>query len=288
MPHPSERGPFERGIELVTAHGNATLKRLRALREKKYRIREGLFLAEGVRICIEALDSGWTPEILLLAEGHASHPLVHRLVQATLGSGGRVLETSTDILGRLSGKDNPQTVVAAFPRRAPALADFTPGARTLVAERLRDPGNLGTLLRACDAAGANALILLDECTDPSSIEAVRASMGACFTVAAIAATTAEFLGWARAHGGNLVGAALTPRATDYRHADYGAPALLLVGNEAQGLPPALCDACDQLVQMPMLGRADSLNVAMAGTLLLYEALRAQAPPATGKPDAIVQ
>lgn len=278
--------PSERQLEFVGAHSNATLKRLRSLREKKYREREGLFLAEGVRVCIEALDSGWTPAILLLAAGHASHPLVHRLVQATLGSGGRAIETSTDILGRLSGKDNPQTVLAAFPRRTPTLAAFTPGARTLVAERLRDPGNLGTLLRACDATGANALILLDDCTDPTSVEAVRASMGACFTVAAIPATTAEFLVWARRHGGNLLGAALSPGATDYRHADYRAPALLLVGNEAQGLPPTLLDACDQLVRMPMLGRADSLNVAMAGTLLLYEALRAQVPAAGANPDTI--
>jgi TrmH family RNA methyltransferase len=150
-----------------------------------------------------------------------------------------------------------------------------PGPRTLVAERLRDPGNLGTLLRACDATGTGALVLLDESADPTSVEAVRASMGAFFTVPAVTATTAELLAWKARHGARLLGAALDPRAEDYRCADYGAPALLLVGNEAQGLPEALKAACDSLVIMPMRGRADSLNVAMAGTLLLYEALHRQ-------------
>jgi RNA methyltransferase, TrmH family len=260
---------------LVTSASNTTLKRLRSLREKKYRRAEGLFLAEGLRICTEALDAGWVPRILLFAEGKGDHPLVQRLVQATLGAGGQVIETSPDLLAGVTGKDNPQAVAAAYEPRTPSLADLLPGPRTLVAERLRDPGNLGTLLRACDATGAGALILLDDSADPTSVEAVRASMGAFFTVPAVTATTAELLAWKQQHGARLLGAALDPRAGDYRQADYAAPALLLVGNEAQGLPEALKDACDSLLIMPMRGRADSLNVAMAGTLLLYEALHWQ-------------
>ncbi len=260
---------------LVTSASNTTLKRLRSLREKKYRRAEGLFLAEGLRICTEALDAGWVPRILLFAEGKGDHPLVQRLVAATMGAGGQVIETSPDLLAGVTGKDNPQAVAAAYEPRSLALSDLTPGPRTLVAERLRDPGNLGTLLRACDATGTGGLILLDDSADPTSVEAVRASMGAFFTVPAVAATTTEFLIWKQQHGARLLGAALDPRAEDYRQADYAAPALLLVGNEAQGLPEALKDACDSLVIMPMRGRADSLNVAMAGTLLLYEALHRQ-------------
>jgi RNA methyltransferase, TrmH family len=251
------------------------LKRLRSLREKKYRRAEGLFLAEGLRICTEALDAGWVPKVLVFAEGKGDHPLVRRLVQATVSGGGTVIETTADLLSGITGKDNPQAVAGAYTPRALTLADLTPGPRTLVAERLRDPGNLGTLLRACDAAAASALILVDESTDPTSLEAVRASMGAFFTVPCVQASTAEFLAWKAGHGAQLIGAALDPRATDYRTASYQAPALLLLGNEAQGLPEDLKAACDQLVIMPMRGKADSLNVAMAGTLLLYEALHAQ-------------
>lgn len=262
-------------IVQVTSASNTTLKRLRSLREKKYRRAEGLFLAEGLRICTEALDAGWVPKLLLFAAGKGDHPLVRRLVQATLSEGGQVLETSAELLSGVTGKDNPQAVAAAYAPRVQALDGLVPGPRTLVAERLRDPGNLGTLLRACDATGTGALILLDESADPTATEAVRASMGAFFTVPCVQATTADFLAWKARHGAALTGAALDPRAVDYRAASYAPPALLLVGNEAQGLPEALMTACDQLVIMPMRGRADSLNVAMAGTLLLYEALHWQ-------------
>lgn len=262
-------------ITLVTSASNATLKRLRSLREKKYRRLEGLFLAEGLRICTEALESGWMPRILLFAAGKGDHPLVRRLTQATLAGGGHTLATTPELLAGVTGKDNPQAVVAAYAPRPLTLDGLVPGPRTLVAERLRDPGNLGTLLRACDAAGAGALLLLDDSADPTSPEAVRASMGAFFTVPCVQATTADFLAWRARHGARLVGAALDPRATDYRAESYTAPALLLVGNEAQGLPEALKAACDSLVIIPMRGRADSLNVAMAGTLLLYAALHAQ-------------
>jgi len=262
-------------VQHVTSAANATLKRLRSLKEKKYRRAEGLFLAEGLRICAEALDAGWVPEILVYAEGKADHPLVRRLMLASLAAGSPVIETSADLLSGVTGKDNPQSVAAAYRPRAEQLAELVPGARTLVAERLRDPGNIGTLLRACDGAGVGALILLDECADATSVEAVRASMGAYFTVPTYMATTAQFLAWKEGTNAKLLGAALDARAVDYRRADYAAPVLLLVGNEQAGMPEALMAACDTLVIMPMLGKADSLNVAMAGTLLLYEALRHQ-------------
>ncbi|MCG2840714.1 RNA methyltransferase [Sandaracinobacter sp. RS1-74] len=262
-------------ITHVTSASNATLKRLRSLKEKKYRRAEGLFLAEGLRICTEALEAGWVPKALLFAEGKGEHPLVRRLVQAVLAGGGTVVETTPDLLSGVTGKDNPQAVAAAYEPRALSLDQLVPGPRTLVAERLRDPGNLGTLLRACDATGTGALILLDDSADPTSVEAVRASMGAFFTVPCVNATMAEFLDWKARHGAILTGAALDRRAVDYRAARYPAPALLMVGNEAQGLPEELMAACEQLVIMPMRGKADSLNVAMAGTLLLYEALYQQ-------------
>lgn len=260
-------------VTRVTSAGNATLKRLRSLREKKYRRAEGLFLAEGLRIATEALEAGWVPAVLLHAEGGGDHPLVRRLVRATLADGGQVLEAAPGLIAGVTGKDNPQAVVAAYRHRETVLDDLVPGARTLVVERLRDPGNLGTLLRACDATATGAMILLEECADPTSVEAVRASMGAYFTVTTVAAGTADFLAWRARHGATLVGAALDARAVDYRQCEYPEPVLLLLGNEARGLPEELKAACDRLVMIPMKGKADSLNVAMAGVLVLYEAGR---------------
>ncbi|MGQ5702561.1 TrmH family RNA methyltransferase [Sandaracinobacteroides sp. A072] len=262
----------------VTASSNTTLKRLRSLKEKKYRRAEGLFLAEGLRICTEALEAGWVPRILLFAEGRAAHPLVTRLSEATARAGGTVMSTTPELLSGVTGKDNPQAVAAAYAPRLTRLEDLVPGPRTLVAERLRDPGNLGTLLRACDAAGAGAFILVDDCADPTSPEAVRASMGAIFTIPVVLTTADGLLAWKARHGAHLVGAALDPRAADYRELPYPAPCLLLLGNEQAGLPEGLKAACDRLAIIPMLGKADSLNVAMAGTLMLYEALYAQGVP----------
>src|SRR5690606_35845202 len=140
---------------------------------------------------------------------------------------------------------------------------------------LRDPGNLGTMLRTGDAVGAGGLILIDDSADPFSVEAVRASMGAIFTQKLAITRWDEFLPWLRAgpeeQRGQLVAASLRD-AHSYREAPYRAPCFILVGNESQGLPEAYEAACDLRVTMPMRGRADSLNAAVAGAVLAYEAL----------------
>ena len=140
-----------------------------------------------------------------------------------------------------------------------------------MAQDLRDPGNLGTMLRTADAVGAGGLILIDDCADPFSAEAVRASMGAIFTVRLAQAGWAEFLDWLRRGEGQLVAASLRD-AQPYRDAPYAAPCFILVGNESQGLPAAYENACDLRVTLPMRGRADSLNAAVAGAVLAYEVL----------------
>jgi TrmH family RNA methyltransferase len=264
--------------EVITSHGNATVRRLKSLRLKKYRREEGLFLAEGLRILLEALDAGRTPAILLHAAGREEHAGLARLVEATLAAGGEVLSVTAPVLAGVSGKDNPQMVLGAFQPFATPLGDLPLGVpRILAAERLRDPGNLGTLLRACDGAGAGALILVEDCADPFSVEAVRASMGAIFTVPIAFARVDELPSLLRTRGVQLIGAAIDARSTDYRLAAFPDPCCIVLGNEQQGLSEDLQLACDALVMIPMLGRADSLNVAMAGTLLIYEALRRQLP-----------
>ena len=259
---------------LVTAYSNPLVKRVQGLRDKRHRREEGLFVAEGLRILTEARETGRVPRYLFFAQQSAGHPLVAALVAAVEAQpGGEAIETTPDILSKLSGKDNPQAVVGVFESFATALDALDRHAAPiwLVAERLRDPGNLGTILRTGDAVGAGGLILIDECVDPFSTEAVRASMGALFTVPVVQASWAEFLSWLRAGPGQLVGLSLnTPEG--YRDAPYAAPTFLLTGNEAQGLPAAYEAECDLLVKMPMLGKADSLNAAVATAVMAYEVL----------------
>lgn len=211
--------------------------------------------------------------MIFFAAASAAHPLVRALVAAVEGAGGEAIETTPDILAKLSGKDNPQTVLGVYREFATPLEriDRLQSGIWIVAERLRDPGNLGTILRTGDAVGAGGLILLDECVDPFSVEAVRASMGALFTQKIALARWPEFIGWLRAGPGQLVGLSLETDL-DYQQPRYQAPTFLLVGNEAQGLPPSSAAECDLLVRIPMLGKADSLNAAVATAVTAYEVL----------------
>jgi TrmH family RNA methyltransferase len=256
---------------LVTAFSNPTVKRLRSLRDKKARRAEGLFLAEGLRIIAEARDSGRLPEIIAFSVEGAKHKLAAEIIAATEAAGGEAIETDPDILAKMSGKDNPQMLVAAYRQQATELAaiDRTQAPLWIVAQALRDPGNIGTILRTGDAVGAGGLILVDDSADPFSVEAVRASMGAIFTQAVVQARWPDFLAWLRSGPGQLVGTSL--KATnDYLDATYEQPCFLLVGNEQQGLPPDYEAACDLLVKIPMAGRADSLNAAMATAIMAFQ------------------
>ena len=266
----------------ITGFSNPTVKYLRSLREKKHRKREGKFLAEGLRLLTDARESGRLPEMLVMADVRDEHPLLAALVCDVELAGGEILETSADILGTITGKGNPQAVIGVFGEFDISLQALDRSASPiwLVAQALRDPGNLGTMLRTGDAVGAGGLILVDECADPFSAEAVRASMGAVFTQAIAQAPWSQFIAWLRQDEGQLVAASLRD-AVPYRGAAYRAPCFILVGNESRGLPQDYEAACDLRVTMPMRGRADSLNAAIAGAVLAYEVLAAFSPPTRG-------
>jgi len=260
----------------ITGFSNPTVKALRQLRDKKHRRREKRFLAEGLRLLTDALDSGRIPKTLILSSVRDPHPLLTELENAVERIGGDVIETPPEILAKITGKDNPQGIAGVFDEFDTQLAnlDRERGDIWLVAQALRDPGNLGTMLRTADAVGAGGLILIDDCADPFSVEAVRASMGAVFTQRIAQARWDDFLPWLRAGEGQLVAASLRD-AVPYREAAYHAPCFILVGNESRGLPARYEDACDLRVTMPMRGRADSLNAAVAAAVLAYEVLAAQ-------------
>ena len=168
---------------IISGFSNPTVKALRALRDKKHRRAERRFLVEGLRLLTDARLSGRLPEVLVMASGREPHPLLDALEQAVDAAGGEVIETDAAILCKITGKDNPQAVAGVFAEWDTSLAGIARSTAPiwLVAQALRDPGNLGTMLRTGDAVGAGGLILIDDCADPFSVEAVRASMGAVFT-----------------------------------------------------------------------------------------------------------
>ena len=257
----------------ITGFSNPTVKYLRSLREKKLRKRAGQFLVEGLRLLEDARVSGHLPRQLVMAEARDTHELLTRLEAQVVTNGGEIITTTPDILSKITGKSNSQSIIGVFDEFDTSLErlDRSSASIWLVAQDLRDPGNLGTMLRTGDAVGAGGLILIDDCADPFSAEAVRASMGAVFTQGLVQARWEEFLRWLRSGAGQLVAASLR-EAVPYRAAAYEAPCFILVGNESQGLPEAYEAECDLCVTMPMKGRADSLNAAVAGAVLAYEVL----------------
>jgi TrmH family RNA methyltransferase len=257
----------------ISGFSNPTVKYVRSLRDKKHRKQERRFLAEGLRLLTDAREAGRLPEMLVMAAGREGHPLLDALETDVAAAGGEVIEMDEAVLARVTGKDNPQAVCGVFAEFDTALAAIDRNAAPiwLVAQALRDPGNLGTMLRTGDAVGAGGLILIDDCADPFSVEAVRASMGAVFTQQIALARWEEFITWLRCAPGQLVAASLRD-AVPCRQAPYAAPCFILVGNESRGLPEDYEMACDMRVTLPMLGRADSLNAAVAGAVIAYEVL----------------
>lgn len=261
-------------VQDVVSAANPTLKLLRSLHAKKHRQETGLFLAEGARCAIEAAEQGAWPEILACTGAALERPAVRALIAEAAGRGARVVRTSEALLTQVTRRDNPQTLVGAYRQRWTEL-DALAGARRYVAlESIRDPGNLGTILRTADAAGAGGVILLAGGCDPFSVEAVRASMGSVFAVPVVRAEVGAFLAWRAQSAIALIGLSLTGSGRMEEVSASGA-ACLLMGNEQSGLPALLEEACDARVRLPMAGAADSLNLAIATGVALYGLWRAQ-------------
>ncbi len=269
-------GPRKVGqVKEVTSLANPIVKDIKALTVKKSREESGAFLAEGLKLVIDALELGWTIRTLVYAKASKGKPLVEQVAAKTVAAGGLVLEVSEKVIGSITRRDNPQMVVGVFEQRWRQLRDIKPKAgETWVAlDRVRDPGNLGTIIRTADAAGASGVILVGETTDPFSLETVRATMGSVFAVPVVKATPEEFLAWKKTAGVSVVATHLAG-AVDYRTIDYKKkPVVLLMGNEQSGLPDALAKEADALARIPQAGRADSLNLAVATAVMLFEARR---------------
>ncbi|WP_064681356.1 TrmH family RNA methyltransferase [Rhizobium bangladeshense] len=280
-----DQGPRRVGqVKEVTSLANPIIKDIKALTNKKSREESGTFLAEGLKLVIDAIELGWTIRTLVYAKAAKGKPLVEQMAAKTVASGGLVLEVSEKVIGSITRRDNPQMVVGIFDQRWKPLKDIRPkeGETWVALDRVRDPGNLGTIIRTADAAGASGVILVGEATDPFSLETVRATMGSVFAVPVARATPEEFLAWRKSAGVSIVATHLAG-AVDYRTIDYRKkPIVLLMGNEQSGLPEQLAEEADALARIPQQGRADSLNLAVATAVMLFEARRHLLSLAEGK------
>ncbi len=257
----------------IESLSNPIVKGLRALRTPKGRDEQRLFLAEGERTIATATAAGWIPEMLLTAgplrapiDGGASHAR-------------ESFSVTTEVLAKITGRDNPQEQLAVYADPAPeaqsvSTIDPSRAARWLMLEAPRDPGNLGSAIRSADACAAGGVILVGNTCDPYSIETVRATMGSIFTVPIYRATHEEAVALLKRWPGSTVATALDG-ASDYSELTYATPTAIVIGTEADGLSANLRGACASAALIPMLGTAESLNLAVASAIMLYAAERAQ-------------
>lgn len=263
-------------VKEVTSLANPLVKDIKALALKKFRDSQNAFMAEGLKLVIDALDLGWQIRTLVFAKAGRGNAAVEKAAARTVAAGGTVLEVSEKVLSAITRRDNPQMVVGVFMQKVLPLKDIRPkeGEVWVALDRVRDPGNLGTVIRTVDAVGAKGVILVGDTTDPFSVETVRATMGSVFAVPVAKAGVESFLAWRKSFPGLVAGTHLKG-AVDYRSVDFGSrPVLLLMGNEQQGLPEELAATCDRLLRIPQAGRADSLNLAVATGVMLFEIRRA--------------
>lgn len=258
----------------ITSVQNPRIKNVLKLNKRSDRDEQGLLLVEGYRELKRALDNHWKPRELYYCRdlflGSNEDDLIRRSAEA----GAALFECSEPVLRKISYRDRPEGLVAVGPQVRFSLADLTFRSTPflIVAEAIEKPGNLGTILRSADAAGVDGLIVCDRCTDISNPNVVRASIGTLFCVKVVEAATAEALEWLRARKIRIVSA--TPHAeTLYTDVDLTGPVAVVVGSEQYGLSTRWMEEADIKVRIPMLGQADSLNVASATTLLLYEVVR---------------
>lgn len=254
----------------ITSTSNPRIKEIRALRQRKERARSGLAFIEGIRIVADALRHPATVESLVVAPDLLTSSYAQMLVQQAAGI--EYIEVSAEVFQSLSLKDGPQGIGAVIHQRWEPLDavrltqdDFC----WMALDAVQDPGNLGTILRTCDAVGCAGLMLLGHSTDPYDPTALRGSMGAVFSQRLVRASYDAFLTWKQQRGYIVIGTS-GAASSDYTKAPYRFPLVLLMGSERQGLAPTLQDACDLLVSIPMVGQSDSLNLAVATGVMLYE------------------
>jgi TrmH family RNA methyltransferase len=269
-------------IEEITSPSNPRIKSIKALALKKNRDREGVFLVEGQKLVTDALEKGWKIRTLLYSSRQMGDERHHAQVEAlsakTRAMGGDVLITNDRLLTSITRRDNPLAVIAVVEQFLTPLSQIKGEGNDcwLALDRVRDPGNLGTIVRTADALGARGVLLVGETTDPFALEAVRATMGSLFHVRLVKTSTADFIEFAREwcqRDGSVTGTHLRG-AVDHRSVDYSkGPQILLMGNEQQGLTEELSNACSNVVLIAMDGAADSLNLAVATGIMLFEARR---------------
>ncbi len=256
--------------EIITSAANPLVKRVRLLAERRHRRREGAFLVDGVQPVWRAVEAGADIDTLIVAPDLLAGSPAMRMVEEQETAGTRVARLSGELFLRLSDREGAAGLAAIVRGDLGALSSLPVTGVFVALHEVGNPGNLGTIIRTADAAGAAGVVLIGDTTDPFAPAAVKASMGSLFAVpVAHTASLDAFFTWSRDRGVTVV--ATSGRSeTDHWSVEYPRPVAVLLGSEGNGLPDDALSGADLRVRIPMVGTAESLNLAVAAALMLYE------------------
>ena len=264
----------------ITSTRNRRIVEARKLEQRKHRSRQGRFLVEGLQLLHMALDAGARPIEAFYCESQFAGTQAAVLLDRFRQTGADLLAVSEPVMQTLSQRTAPQGIVATFALFQTALEELQLTGQELIVvlDRLQDPGNMGTLIRTADAVGAAAVIVIEPCVDVFDLKTVRGSMGSLFNVPLIlTADVAKLFG-------HLEGAELRPVGADASQGEAWGQGLwrggvaLVLGNEARGLSEDVRAHIEHWARLPIVGKAESLNVAVAGGVLMYSWLRGNMQP----------
>lgn len=255
---------------------NPRIKYVRRLAGHHFREKEKKFLVEGLRFVEEILESAWPVEMLVYSKKIMENPRAGNLIAKAAARNAVLIEVEEDVFAELAETSTPQGIIAVAPQRDNSLENLDPvsePALLVLADGVQDPGNLGAIVRSADAAGAGGVVLFKGTVDVYNPKALRATMGSIFHLPIIQGAGAEeVLHYLSGRGIKIV--AGDPRAGKVlSEVDLTVPCALVVGGEAAGFGAVLKEGADELARIPMPGRAESLNVAISASIMLYEAIR---------------
>lgn len=266
--------------ELISSRSNPKIKQARSLRQSKARKETGLFVIEGIRPVGEAFEAGATISTIFYAPDDLKSGYAHDLLKQATSQGIQVFTTTRQVFDSIAEKENPQGILAVVHQSKKSLPDLEPQnfAWGVALVDPQDPGNVGTILRTIDAVGASGLLLLSSEIGYSGVvdvyhpNSIRASMGALFWHPVVTTSFGDFTTWARLHGYHLYGTSAHGTVENRQVQTYRKPCILIMGSEREGLTAEQALACQEIIRLPMRGRATSLNLAVATGVMLYDML----------------
>jgi len=266
---------MESRAQQISSLQNPRVKEVVKLGKRSFRDEAGLLLVEGYRELKRALDNRWIPQEFFYCPELFLGKNEKELIERCAAAGAALFECSRPVFEKMAYRDRPEGVLALGPQIRITLGDLAIKSAfplVVVAESIEKPGNLGTMLRSADAAGVDAVIVCDRCTDINNPNVVRASIGTLFALPVVEASSEEAIAWLKERRIQILAASPHAKA-EYTDADLSQGTAFVVGSEQYGLSSQWMEKADLKIRIPMLGQADSLNVAAATTILLYEVVR---------------